>query len=102
VGFAIAIVVAVVVLAVVVSRGGLSGARFTITVKGEGLAGIRIVGKVPGYDGGEVATFLAELDLPMGARLWGIPEGDRVALRLSSAVPEHLHQRLRNFFYLKQ
>lgn len=98
---AIAIVVGVATLAFVVARGGLSGARYTITVQGEGLEGIRIQGTVPGRDSAEVAAFIAELELPRGARLWGIPDGDRITLRFSSAVPEHLHQRLRNFLYLK-
>lgn len=98
----IAIVLGVATLAVVVARGGLSGARFTITVRGEGPQGVHIKGTVPGHPSNVVAQFLGELQLPPGARLQGIPEGERVVLRLSPRVPEHLHQRLRNFFYLKQ
>lgn len=99
--YAFAIVAGVVVLAVVVARGGLSGARYTITIQGEGIEGVHIKGTVPGHDDGEVAAFLAELELPAGARLWGIPDRERIMLRFSSAVPEHLHQRLRNYLYLK-
>ncbi|MCX4245929.1 hypothetical protein [Paraliomyxa miuraensis] len=98
----IAIVLGVAALAVIVARGGLSGARYTITVRGEGPEGIRIQGTVPGHPPGDVAAFLADLSLPEGARLMGIPEGDRVVLRFSSSVPEHLHQRLRNYFYLQR
>lgn len=97
---AIAIVLGVAALAVVVARGGLSGARFTITIRGDGPQGVRIQGVVPGHPANEVAEFLAGLPLPEGARLWGVPEGERVVLRFSPAVPEHLHQRLRNFFYV--
>jgi len=98
--FAIGIVVGVATLAVVVARGGLSGARYTITVRREGPDGIRIKGSVPGHAHNEVAAFLAQLELPNGARIWGIPDGDRISLRFSPSVPEHLHQRLRNFMYL--
>jgi hypothetical protein len=101
---AVALVIAlgVVVLWLVVARGGLSGARYTITVRGRGPAGVHIQGTVPGHTTPDVAAFIAELGLPPGARLQGIPRDDRVELRLSPAVPEHLHQRLRNFFYLKR
>lgn len=98
---AIAIVAGVVTLGIVVARGGLSGARYVITVRGDGISGVVIKGTVPGYDVGEVAAFIADLDLPVGARLWGIPDGDRITLRFSSSVPDHLHQRLRNFLYLR-
>ncbi len=98
--FAIGIVAGVATLAIVVARGGLSGARYTITIRGEGPDGVRIKGRVPGHADNEVAAFVAELELPKGARLWGIPQGDRISLRFSSSVPEHLHQRLRNFMYL--
>lgn len=99
---AIAIVLGVATLAVVVSRGGLSGARYTITVRHDGPQGIHIKGTVPGHPANEVVAFLAGLSLPHGARIWGIPEGDRVMLRFGPTVPEHLHQRIRNFFYLKR
>lgn len=95
---AIAIVLGVATLAIVVARGGLHGARFTITVRGPGPSGVVIDGDVPGLPANEIAELIAGLDLPRGARLWGMPEGDRVALRFSPTVPEHLHQRLRNFF----
>jgi hypothetical protein len=98
---ALALALGVATLWVIVARGGLSGARFTITVRGQGPAGIRIQGTVPGHSPSEVAAFLAELDLPHGARLRGMPHGERIELWLSPAVPAHLHQRLRNFFYLK-
>ncbi len=101
-GVAIVIALGVAALWLVVSRGGFSGARFTITVRDEGPSGVRIEGHVPGQTTPDVASFIAGLGLPRGARIQGIPEGDRVALRFSPSVPEHLHQRMRNFFYLKQ
>ncbi len=100
--FAIAIIIAVATLAVVVARGGLSGARFTITVRGEGVDGVKLSGVVPRQAPNEVVAFIAELELPTGAKIWGIPDGERLSLRFSPAVPEHRRQRLRNFFYLKQ
>jgi hypothetical protein len=99
---AIAIVLGVAALWLVVARGGLSGARFTITVHGEGPSGVRIRGTIPGHALPDVAAFVAELGLPPGARLQGIPSGDRIELRFSPTVPEHLHQRLRNFLYLRR
>ncbi|MCA9651852.1 MAG: DUF3634 family protein [Myxococcales bacterium] len=99
-----AVVVAVVAglagLALVVARGGLDGARFTVEVRGEGPGGVMVKGTVPGFSAAEIAEFVAELELPAGARIRGIPEGDRVVLRFSEQVPEHLHQRIRNVFYL--
>ncbi len=100
-GIAIAIAIGVGVLWVVVARGGLSGARFTITVRGDGPAGVHIDGAVPGHTTPDVASFIAELELPRGARVRGLPHGERIELWFSPSVPEHRHQRLRNFFYLK-
>lgn len=97
---AIAIVLGVAALWLIVSRGGLSGARFTITIHGEGPTGVQIRGTVPGHALPDITTFVAELGLPHGARIQGIPSGGRLELRFSPTVPDHLHQRLRNFFYL--
>lgn len=102
IAYALAVVAGVVTLAVVVARGGLSGARFTVDIRSDDAEPIRIKGTVPGLPHGEVVDFLGTLDLPPGARIRGIPDGDRVSLRFSAEVPGHLHQRLRNFFYLNQ
>lgn len=99
---AIAIVLAVVTLWLVVARGGLSGARFTITIRGKGPSGVHVRGAVPGHPLADVVAFVAELDLPAGARVQGLPSGGRLELRFSPEVPAHLHQRLRNFFYLRR
>lgn len=99
---AILIVLGVVALWLVVARGGLSGARFTITIRGEGPAGVHVRGTVPGHTLAEIVAFVAELDLPRGARVQGMPAGNRIELRFSPDVPAHLHQRLRNFFYLRR
>lgn len=97
-----AIVGGLAVLAFVVARGGLDGARYVITVRGEGELGVVIKGEVPGYAHNDVAEFVAGLEMPRGAQIRGVPEGDRVVLRFSSQVPSHLQQRLRNFFYLRR
>lgn len=107
---AILIVLGVAALWLVVARGGLSGARFTITIRGttrgttrdEGPAGVHVRGTVPGHAVSEIVAFMTELDLPRGARVQGIPTGNRIELRFSPDVPAHLHQRLRNFFYLRR
>jgi len=97
---AIAIALGVLALFIIVARGGLSGARFTITIRGSGPAGVHVQGAVPGHTASDVAAFVAELGLPRDARIQGIPSGERIELRFSASVPAHLHQRLRNFFYL--
>lgn len=99
---AIAIVLGVATLFAVVARGGLSGARFTITVRGQGPAGVRLSGVVPGQPSADVVDFVAGLDLPPGARVQGLPRGDHLELRCSSHVPDHLRQRLRNFLLLRR
>lgn len=99
---AIAIVLGVAALWFVVARGGLSGARFTITVRGDGPSGVHVTGRVPGCATPDVADFIAGLRLPHGARVQGIPRGDHIELRCSAHVPEHLHQRLRNFLLLRR
>ena len=97
------ILIAVVVGAVgwKILRGGLGDAKFVVTVRGEGAEGVTVNGSAPGYSAGEVAEFVGGLELPAGAKFWGVPDGDRIRLRFSDKVPEHLHQRLRNFFYLR-
>ena len=82
-----------------VLRGGLDGATFVVRVRGEGAEGIEVKGNVPGKSGGEVAEFVAGLELPKGARIWAVPDRDRITLRFSAEVPENLQQRLRNYIY---
>ncbi|MEM7158958.1 MAG: DUF3634 family protein [Myxococcota bacterium] len=98
----IAVVGGLAALAFVVARGGLDGARYVITVRSDGESGVTIKGSVPGYAHNDVAEFVAGLQMPRGAQIRGVPEGDRVVLRFSSQVPSHLQQRLRNFFYLRR
>ncbi len=80
--------------------GGIGDAKFVVRVSGPGPEGVQIRGDVPGHGEGEVAEFVAGLELPEGAKIWGIPDRDRIQLRFSSDVPDNLQQRLRNFFYL--
>lgn len=83
----------------ILSRG-LGEARFVVRVEGSGPEDVKVRGDVPGHGTEEVAAFVAGLELPVGAKIWGVPDRDRIVLRFSPEVPEHLHQRLRNFFYL--
>lgn len=83
----------------VVSRGGLDGAKYRVVVRPQET---RVYGEVPGYSVGEVVEFISTLQLPPGSAVRGVPEGERIVLRFSDQVPDHLHQRLRNFFYLRR
>lgn len=80
-------------------RGGLGDATFVVEVKGPGIEGVQIRGSVPGHAESDVAEFVAGLELPAGARIWAVPDRDRIRLRFSGGVPDNLQQRLRNFFY---
>lgn len=99
---AIAFALGIAVLWLIVARGGLSGARYTITVRGNGPSGVHVQGSVPGCPTPDLADFVASLGLPHGARVQGIPRGDGIELRYSPSVPAHLHQRLRNFLLLRR
>lgn len=91
---ALVVVVLVAVVWKLVTRGR-GDASFILTVKGPGTAGISIQGEVPGVGAAELSEFVAQLELPTGARIWGIRDGDRLALRFSD-VPEGPQQRVRN------
>lgn len=82
-----------------VLRGGLGDAKFVVSVRGPGTEGIDVKGEVPGKSAGEVTDFVAGLELPAGARIWAVPDGERMQLRFSGHVPDNLQQRLRNYFY---
>lgn len=82
----------------VVRRGGLVSAKFVVTVRGPGIDGIEIRGQVPGHDAADIAEFVAGLDLPPGAMIWGVPDQKRTRLRFTK-VPDRLQQRTRNFFF---
>jgi hypothetical protein len=94
-------IVAVVAAAVIwkVASRGLGDAKYVIRVTGEGESGVVLEGEVPGKSEALVAEFVAGLELPKGAKIWGVPDRDRLTLRFSSQVPDHLQQRIRNFFY---
>jgi hypothetical protein len=94
-------VVALVVAAVIwkVASGGLSDAKYSVRVTGEGVEGVQVKGDVPGKSEGAVQEFVAGLQLPKGARIWAVPDRDRVMLRFSAHEPGHLQQRLRTVFY---
>jgi hypothetical protein len=94
-------VVAVVAAAVIwkIASGGLGDAKYVIRITGDGAEGVVLEGEVPGKSEATVAEFIAGLELPKGAKIWAVPDGDRVVLRFSTQVPDHLQQRIRNFFY---
>ena len=94
------IAVAVVAAAVIwkLASGGLGDAKYLIKVTGEGPNGVSIKGQVPGKSNADVADFVAGLELPAGAKIWAVPDRDRVVLRFSN-VPDNLQQRCRNYFY---
>ena len=81
-----------------VLRGSEADARFVVRVTGEGAEGVTIRGDIPGHDHVSVREFVAELGLPEGAKILGIPDGERFRLEFAD-IPDDLHQRLRNFFY---
>jgi hypothetical protein len=91
------VLVAAAVLAVLwkLGRAGRGDARFLLTVKGPGAEGITMRGEVPGQEREDFIAFVAALELPVGAEIWGIPDGDRIALRFKD-VPDGPQQRVRN------
>jgi hypothetical protein len=93
---AVAVVAAVVIWKV--ASGGLGDAKYVIKVSAEGIDGVSIKGEVPGKSQTDVAEFVAGLELTAGAKIWAVPDRDRLVLRFSN-VPENLQQRCRNFFY---
>jgi hypothetical protein len=95
---AIVVIAVAAVLAKVVLRGR-DDAKFTIEVSGPGIDGLKMTGAAPGRSAGEILDFVARLELPRGAKLWGVADRGRLRLHFGSGVPEHLQQRLRNFFY---
>lgn len=93
----IVVLVAAAALAVVwkLARGGRGDARFLLSVNGPGAEGITMRGEVPGQEREDFIAFVAALELPVGAEIWGVPDGDRIALRFKD-VPEGPQQRVRN------
>lgn len=79
---------------------GVGYSKFDVRVEGAGVEGVRVEGTVPGHSEGDVREFVASLELPSGARFWGIPDRERFQLGFTN-VPEHLHQRIRNYLYMK-
>lgn len=96
-----AIVLLVAVLAAVVWRvafGERHDATFVVEVRGPGSEGVKFKGAVPGQDTAALAGFVATLELPVGAKFWGVQDRGRIALRFAG-VPEGSAQRLRNMIY---
>lgn len=60
-----------------------------------------LTGQVPGYSSSDIKQFIAELRLPSGAIITGVPDGDRYRLKFNGAVPPSARQRIRNYFFLK-
>ena len=94
------VVVAVVAIVWKLATGGRGDARFVLTVNGPGIEGIELRGEVPGIGSDDLADFVAKLELPKGAKIWAVPDGDRLALRFAN-VPEGPQQRVRNLVLSK-
>jgi hypothetical protein len=94
------VVVAVAAIVWKVATGGRGDARFVLTVNGPGIEGIEVRGQVPGIGADELTEFVAKLELPKGAKIWAVPDGDRLALRFTN-VPEGPQQRVRNLVLSK-
>ena len=78
---------------------GRGDAKFTIDVSGPGIDGVKMKGAVPGRSASEVCDFVARLELPAGAKIWGVPDRGRLRLEFAGDIPDNVKQRLRNFFY---
>jgi len=79
-------------------RWGITSYVFRIRI----VAGFPIMrGDVPGRSRSEILGFVRGLDLPEGAMITGLKDGDRFRIVLSRAVPEEHQQRIRNFLYLR-
>lgn len=98
----VAALVVLAAAAVIVWKFALRGrgdAKFIIDVSGPGIDGVKMKGAVPGRSAPEICDFVARLELPAGAKIWGVPDRDRLRLEFAGDVPDNLKQRLRNFFY---
>ncbi|MEM6291383.1 MAG: DUF3634 family protein [Myxococcota bacterium] len=78
-------------------RGGIGSAVFIVTVRGEGVDGVHVQGTVPGKTSSDMQDFVARMELPVGAKIWAVRDGDGVRLRFNAKVPDNLQQRTRNF-----
>jgi hypothetical protein len=96
------VVVALVVLAWLARRSLRAGADdrvLVVRVLAGGPTGerIEVTGGLRGRGESEIRVFVSELDLPPGAALWVIREGETQRVRGNHLVPEHLQQRFREF-----
>ena len=94
------IAVALLVVSLVALWRAVAGAGYLFRIRVVG--GFPLLrGRIPGRSRNEILDFVRELGLPEGAMITGLAEGDRFRLELGRAVPEELHQRIRNFFALR-
>ncbi len=96
------VVLALLVLALLLRRitqKGWNDRVLVVRVLAEGSVGVRIdlVGGVPGRTREAIRAFVADLDLPPGAVLWAIRDGNELRIRGNHRVPEHLQQRFAEF-----
>ncbi len=78
--------------------GGLGDAEFVIRVQGPD--SVQLKGTVPGRSESDVIDFVSRMELPRGAKIWGVRDHGQIRLRFSSSVPENLQQRTRNYLYV--
>ncbi|MBL4683350.1 MAG: DUF3634 family protein [Nannocystaceae bacterium] len=77
------------------ATGGLSDAVFVIKVRS---GTVTIKGSVGGKAHNDVIEFVGSMALPDGAKISGVPDGDRVRLRFAGDIADNLQQRMRNYF----
>jgi hypothetical protein len=78
---------------------GRDDAVFQVEVRGPGVGGLALRGRVPGRSDADVLDFVAGLGLARGAKLWGSVDRGRLVVRATGDVPPELQQRLRNHLY---
>lgn len=79
-----------------VRQGGTWGAVFVLTVDASGE--VTLAGSVPGKSDGDAREFVADMELPAGAKIWAQRDGDSLRMQFSDDVPDNLRQRARNYF----
>ncbi len=79
-----------------VRRGGTWGALFVLAVGPQGEVSLQ--GSVPGKSDGDARDFVAQMELPPGAKIWARRDTDALRLQFTADVPDNLRQRARNYF----
>ena len=94
----IAIIALVVLVILVIKKLGQAGSLFTLLVLKND---VQLKGEIPGWRASDVREFIRSLNLPVGATIKGVKDGDRFRLVFSNQLDGDTCQRIRNFLYLK-